>query len=108
VALRDVYVGAGGVLTGSARLTQEAQDQAVQMLHEQEIERQQLELERKRKALDAQIAELRAEFEAQEIETLSIIWQEQAQGAQLAQGRVNMGRSRDEDATTNKRKRGVK
>ncbi|MGZ8994758.1 MAG: circadian clock protein KaiC, partial [Burkholderiaceae bacterium] len=44
VELRDVYVGASGVLTGSARLTQEAQDQALQMRHKQEIERRQLEL----------------------------------------------------------------
>ncbi len=47
VELRDVYVGASGVLTGSARLTQEAQDQALQMLHKQEIERRQLELKSK-------------------------------------------------------------
>ncbi|MDO8990952.1 MAG: circadian clock protein KaiC [Sideroxyarcus sp.] len=108
VELRDVYVGASGVLTGSARLTQEAQDQALKMLHEQEIERQQLELANKHQALEAQIVAMRAEFEVQKIASLRITGQEQAQGAQLAQGRLDMGRSRKEDATANKQIRGSK
>ncbi len=41
VELRDVYVGPSGVLTGSARLAQEAQEQAAQTMHEQEVERRQ-------------------------------------------------------------------
>lgn len=108
VELRDVYVGASGVLTGSARLTQEAQDQAVQMLHKQEIERRQLELKSKHQALEAQIAALRAEFEVQKTESQRITGLEQAQGAQLAQGRVDMGLSRKEDATAKNPKRGAK
>lgn len=108
VELRDVYVGASGVLTGSARLTQEAQDQAVQMLHKQEIERRQLELKSKHQALEAQIAALRAEFEVRKTESLRITGQEQAQGAQLAQGRVDMGLSRKEDAAEKNPKRGSK
>lgn len=108
VELRDVYVGASGVLTGSARLTQEAQDQALQMLRKQEIERRQLELKSKHQALESQIAELRAEFEVQKTESLRITGQEQAQGAQLAQGRVDMGLSRDEDVVAKKPKRGSK
>lgn len=108
VELRDVYVGAGGVLTGSARLTQEAQDQAGKLSRQQEVERRQLELESKRKVLDAQIAALRAEYEAQEAEVLKVIGQEQAQGAQLAQGRVDMGLSRDMDAKPKNPKRGAK
>jgi len=98
VELRDVYVGASGVLTGSARLTQEAQDQALQMLHKQEIERRQLELKSKHQAVEAQIAALRAEFEVEKTESLRITGHEQAQDAQLAQGRVDMGLSREEDA----------
>lgn len=97
VELRDVYVGASGVLTGSARLTQEAQDQALQMLQIQEIERRQLELKSKRQALEAQIGALRASFEVQQNESLRITGQELAQGAQLAQGRLDMGLSRNQD-----------
>jgi circadian clock protein KaiC len=106
--LRDVYVGASGVLTGSARLTQEAQDQAVQMLQKQEIERRQIELKRTHQALEAHIAALHAEFEVKKTESLRITGQEQAQGAQLAQGRLEMGLSREEDARAKNPKRRTK
>jgi circadian clock protein KaiC len=102
VELRDVYVGPSGVLTGSARLVQEAQEKAVQTLREQEVESRQLELERKRTVLEAQIAALRAEFAVQEIASIKIIGQEQAQEAQLAQERTDMGLSRKADVATNK------
>lgn len=108
VELRDVYVGTNGVLTGSARLTQEAQDRAAQMVRKQEIERLQLELTGKQQVLEAQIAAMRAEFEVQKTASLRITGQEQAQGRQLAQGRVDMGRSRDEDMTANKKNWGSK
>ncbi len=101
VELRDVYVGPSGVLTGSARLAQEAQEKAVQMLREQEVENRQLELERKRTVLEAQIAALRAEFAVQEIASMKIIGQEQAQEAQLAQERTDMGLSRKADIKSN-------
>jgi circadian clock protein KaiC len=108
VELRDVYVGASGVLTGSARLAQEAQEQAGKLTRQQEIEHRQLELERKRQALEAQIAAMRLEFEAQEIESLSIIGQEQVRGAQLVQERMDMGLSRKADVKPNKTKGGSK
>lgn len=106
--LRDVYVGPEGVLSGSARLTQEAQKQAALMIRDQEVELRRIELERKRTTLEAQIAVLRAEFAVQEIASVKIIGQEKAEEAQLAQGRVDMGLSRKEDATANKRKSGPK
>jgi circadian clock protein KaiC len=108
VELRDVYVGASGVLTGSARLAQEAQEQAGKLTRKQGTERKQLELERKRKALEAQITAMRAEFEAQETEMLSIIGQEQVRGEQLVQERVDMGLSRKADAKLIKQKGGSK
>jgi circadian clock protein KaiC len=97
VELREVYIGAGGVLTGSARLAQEAQEQASKLTRKQEIDRRQIELESKRRALEAQIAALRAEFEVREAEAMKIIAQEQAQAAQLVQERVEMGLSRSAD-----------
>ena len=97
VELRDVYVGPEGVLTGSARQAQEAQEQAGKLMRKQDIERRHLELERKRKALEAQIAAMRAEFEAEEVEALKIIGQEKAMEKQLTQERVDMGLSRKAD-----------
>jgi circadian clock protein KaiC len=108
VELREVYIGPGGVLTGSARLAQEAQEEAGKLVRQQEIEQRQLGLERKRKALEAQIVAMHAEFEAQETETLSIIGQEQLRGAQLVQERLDMGLSRKADAKPNKTKGGSK
>ena len=104
VELRDVYVGPSGVLTGSARLVQEAQEQAALMTRNQEVERRQIELERKRTTLEAQVVALRAEFAVQEIASMKIIGQEQAEDAQLAQERTDMGLSRKADATPYKRK----
>jgi len=108
VDLRDVYVGPGGVLTGSARLAQVAQEKARKLTRQQETERKGLELESKRKALEAQIAAMRAEFEAQATETLSLIAQEQVGEAQLVRERVEMGLSRKADVKPNKQKRGSK
>jgi len=95
--LCEVYVGAGGVLTGSARLAQEAQELALKLTRKQEVERRQIELESKRRALDAQIAALRAEFDVREAESMKIISQEEAQATQLVQERVEMGVSRSAD-----------
>jgi circadian clock protein KaiC len=108
VELRDVYVGPSGVLTGSARLVQEAQEKAVEMVREQEVESRQLELERKRTVLEAQIAALQAEFAVQEIASKKIIGQEQAQEAQLAQERTDMRLSRKADVNSNGHKGGSK
>jgi circadian clock protein KaiC len=104
VELRDVFVGPEGVLTGSARLTKEAEVKAEQLIRNQEVELRRIELERKRTTLEAQIAMLRAEFAVQEVASLRIIGQENAEKVQLAQGRVEMGVSRSVDAKPNKPK----
>ncbi len=97
VELRDVYVGTSGVLFGSARLVQEAQEKAALIIRDQDVDLRQIELERKRSTLEAQIAAMRTEFAEQEIASKKIVGQEKAEEAQLAQGRVDMGVSRNED-----------
>jgi circadian clock protein KaiC len=106
--LHEVYIGPEGVLTGSARLAQEAQEKAEVLTRKQEIERRQFGLERKRKALEAQIAAMHAEFEAQETETLALIAQEKMQAVQLVHERESMGLSRKVDPKTGKSKGGPK
>jgi len=103
VELRDVYVGAEGVLTGSARLTQQAEAKAALLMRDQEIELRRIELERKRETLEAQITVLRAEFSLQEMAAIKVIGQENSRNAQLVQGRVDMSKSRDADEKSNKR-----
>ena len=112
VELRDVYVGPEGVLTGSARQAQEARIQALLVVKKQDVELRHIELEGKRKALEAQIVAMRAVFEAQEAEALRIIRQEQAQETQLAKERIDMEVSRKADraadTATRKQKGGSK
>jgi circadian clock protein KaiC len=108
VELRDVYIGPSGVLTGSARLAQEAQEQADQTIHEQEVEHRKLELERKRRVIEKQISAMRAELEAQEAETLNIFAQEQAREAHRSQERVDMALSRKADSKPNHHRRNSK
>ena len=78
IELLDVYVGPEGVLTGSARLSQEAKNDAEQLLRQQEIERKQSGLELKRAATEAQIVVLKSEFKEEESETLKLIEMEKA------------------------------
>ena len=59
VRLVDAYVGPAGVLIGSARLAQEAQERRKLQRHAQDIERKRRELARKRDALDAEEDDLR-------------------------------------------------
>lgn len=73
VDLVDVRLGPEGVLLGSARLADAARerDAALQSAHEARRKRQ--TLERRRKALEAQIAALRAEFEEEQQATEAAI-----------------------------------
>jgi circadian clock protein KaiC len=105
IELLDVNVGSGGVLTGSARLSQEAKDSSDQILRLQEITRMQLRLDRKREALEAQIVLLRSEFEAEESETLEFMQIEKARNERVSQDMVNMALSRKVDSGTRKRMR---
>ncbi|RPI05467.1 MAG: circadian clock protein KaiC [Ignavibacteriae bacterium] len=97
IELLDVYVGPGGVLTGSARLSQETQDDAEQLLHQHEIVRKQISLERKREAMEAQILLLRSEFDAEESEALKVIRIEKARNEQIIQNKKKMAKSRKGD-----------
>ncbi len=100
IELLDVYVGAGGVLTGSARLSQETKDEAEQLLHQQEIVRKQIGLERKREAVEAQILLLRSEFEAEESEALKAIDIDKSRIERFDLDKRQMAKSRRSDAHT--------
>lgn len=68
VELVQTYLGSAGVLTGAARLAQEASDTAEKIRRTQEMDRKRREIERRRLAVERQISELRAELEAEEEE----------------------------------------
>ncbi|HEY0511127.1 MAG TPA: circadian clock protein KaiC [Thermoanaerobaculia bacterium] len=75
VELVNVAVGAEGILTGSARLSQEARERAESALRREEIETLQRRLDRRRAGLEAQISSLRAELETEEEEVAKRIRQ---------------------------------
>ena len=65
VQLREAYLGLAGVLTGSARLIQQAREAAEQKSFAEDAERNRMAFEHRRKAVEAQIAALRAGFQAE-------------------------------------------
>jgi len=105
VDLIDVYVGPSGVLTGSARMSQETQERGIELAHQQEIERRKENVETKRKALEAQIASLRAQFQAEEQELKKLTEEEKMRQRSTSQLREKMARLRKEDANSGRRTR---
>jgi circadian clock protein KaiC len=97
VELREVYVGASGVLTGSARIAQQALENAEVLTRKNDIERKKREIERKRKALDAQIVTLHANFESEESEAVRMLQTEQDIIKRLEQDKIGMAVSRNAD-----------
>ena len=94
VELRDVYLGDAGLLTGSARLAQEARDASAAMLARQEVQRKRLLLERKKRVLDSQIAALQLELETEEQEARQLTDEEDLKVRKGEQDRNEMARSR--------------
>ena len=66
ISLLDVYTGPAGLITGTARYTQEAQEEAEHKRRLQEIQRKKKELERKRKLKEARLKEIEAELQGEE------------------------------------------
>ena len=106
IRLEDVYVGPEGVLTGSMRAAQEDRERAAALAQGQEAIRKQRELARRRAGLEAQIAALRAEFEAVEDESRIAAELEKARAQQLEKNRSAAAVRRGaEAAEVNKGKR---
>jgi circadian clock protein KaiC len=94
VKLVDAYLGPAGVLTGSARLAQEAQEMAAAEVSRQELERKELALSHRRKVMEAQIDALRAAFQAEEEEFRQLVATEKIRVGQSETDREAMARSR--------------
>jgi circadian clock protein KaiC len=94
VELREVYLGPAGMLTGSARVAQEAKEAAEAGLLRQEIETQDLIRDRKRKAIEAQIAALQLELETEIQESTQTLAQQELKLSNLERDRGEMAKSR--------------
>lgn len=97
IQLIDVYLGAEGVLTGTARLAQEAKERNVILTRQQEIARKQRELARKRQVLEAQIAALRTEFMVEEEEMEKMMAEAIGFETRLREDRNVLAQPRDSD-----------
>ncbi|MGZ3495360.1 MAG: circadian clock protein KaiC [Thermodesulfobacteriota bacterium] len=105
VDLLDVYVGPSGMLTGSARISQESHEKDIELAHQQAIERRKLNVEIKCKALEAQIASLRAQFRAEEQELKKLTDQEKMRQNGVSKLRKKIAVMRKEDENSERRKR---
>jgi circadian clock protein KaiC len=94
VVLRDVYVGPEGVLTGSARVAQEARERELALQIEHESERRNLDFARRRRRIEAQIEGLQAQLDDEEQELTGLTSEAAARKRQAADDRVMMDASR--------------
>lgn len=104
VDLVEVYVGGGGVLTGTARASQEAQERAARELRVQDNQRRMRKFASQRKAIEAQIAMLQAEAEAETAEMNFAEAQDAAQDTAARQSMDALARLRGATAWKTKTK----
>ena len=94
IELKPAYIGPEGVLTGSARLTQESRDREAERALDEEIRRQRRAVEGRRKALEAQIEALASELEVAAEEEQAIFRIEKERVGRATADRDAMARSR--------------
>lgn len=98
IDLVDAYIGASGVLTGSARAAQGALEKAAVLTTQQEAARRKRELERKREAIERQISGLRSDYESETMELRRIDEQVGTSTLMLTTERAASGILRQADA----------
>ncbi|MBT3368812.1 MAG: circadian clock protein KaiC, partial [Nitrospina sp.] len=97
IDLIDVYVGPSEVLTGTARMTRDAEEKANRLLRDQEVLFKRRVLENKRKAFEAQMEKLRAEFMTEEEELKKSIEEAKLRDEAVQEDRNRMGKTRGRD-----------
>ena len=90
IRLLPVYIGGGTVLTGSARLSQEALERAETIIRQRTAEEKIRVRERRRKAVESQIAALRLELADEETESSLVAGEQLNRAERLAQDRAEM------------------
>jgi circadian clock protein KaiC len=103
VHLLPVYIGAGTVLTGSARMSQEARERAEEMSRQQQTEQKKKELERRRAAVEAQIDALRSQLAQEEDQFKQVLRDEDGRKQQVEDDAVAMSKIRRVESAENGR-----
>jgi len=94
IQLVGAYLGSAGVLTGSARLSQEARELAERQAATDELKRKQLALNHRQKSIEAQIAALRAGWQLEQEEFARILAGTKQREHQTELERAAMAKSR--------------
>jgi circadian clock protein KaiC len=97
IDLLDVYVGPDGVLTGSARIAQEAREREARARRDEELTRKQAELERRRSELEAQVLALQNQFASERDRIMREIGLDQTREQTFDALRASMARNRRAD-----------
>jgi circadian clock protein KaiC len=95
--LVDVALEGGEVLVGGARLAREARLKDEALAKEKERKLRELSLQRERRAIEAQIAALRAELQLKEKQARMGVAAERLQEKRLSEDRLKMARQRSAD-----------
>ena len=98
VDLVDVYVGPAGVVTGSARLVQEARERSAELKESEDLMRRRRELRRGIAGTEAQLAALRDELEAERAELDRIDSRHERREADAEADRLALARQRWADS----------
>ncbi|QPF83802.1 circadian clock protein KaiC [Bradyrhizobium genosp. L] len=94
IHLTEPYLGPEGVLTGAARMAQEARERETDRERNEQTEQRKRQLMRKREALERQIAEMRAELDAEEEEVSKVVAHQDVRTASAASDRAAMAQKR--------------
>ena len=94
VELREAYLGPAGVLTGSARVAQEAREREEELKLKQLSEDRQIALSRTLRAAEAQMAALEADRAAAQRELEAIMLERKNRSNSIIEQRAEMARSR--------------
>jgi len=97
VELVDVYVGPGGVMTGSARVMQQAREHSERLEHQEELIRHKRELRGNIAQKQAQIVMLQEELEAQQAELERTAGYEERLAADAQAARAALASQRQAD-----------
>jgi circadian clock protein KaiC len=97
ITLVDVYRGSEGVLLGTARVAQENAANANRILRNEEIERRQRELDRKKRIMENEITMLKESFARDEDEIRILIEQDVARENSLKEEETGLAVRRRED-----------
>ncbi|MEN6336267.1 MAG: circadian clock protein KaiC [Phycisphaerales bacterium] len=107
IRLKDVYSGPGAVLTGSARIAQEARDRAQAVSDRQSAARRRRDLEQEETTAAAQLDGLRLRSLALQEELRMLASDEESRLAIAADDRMEMAHARSADGNGRLKKKGV-